>query len=115
SLKSKGLGVIAHPDRVGAPQKQGRTLRLEIVGQDRPGIVREISRALAAHNVNVEELHTECSSAAMSGESLFKAQARISIPQSCDATRLRQRLETIAEDLIVDINFAELTSEPTLS
>ena len=63
---------------------------LEIVGQDRPGIVRQISHALASFGVNVEELHTECSSAAMSGETLFKARATLSIPDSCDASQIRR-------------------------
>ena len=60
---------------------------LEIVGQDRPGIVREISHALASFGINVEELQTECASAAMSGETLFKARARLSLPESCDARK----------------------------
>ena len=82
---------------------------LEIVGQDRPGIVREISHALASFGVNVEELHTECASAAMSGETMFKARARLSIPESCDTAQVRQQLEKIAADLIVEISLAELT------
>jgi glycine cleavage system regulatory protein len=60
------------------------------------------------HGVNVEELQSECSSAAMSGETLFKARAKLSIPQSCDAKRLREQLEKIASDLIVDVSLAEL-------
>jgi glycine cleavage system regulatory protein len=81
---------------------------LEIVGQDRPGIVREVSHALASFGVNVEDLHTECASAAMSGETMFKARATLSIPESCDTARIRQELEKIAEDLIVEISLAEL-------
>jgi glycine cleavage system regulatory protein len=84
---------------------------LEIVGQDRPGIVRQISHALAMHGVNVEELESDCSSAAMSGETLFKARATLSIPPSCDVTVLRRELEQIASDLIVDISLAELPGE----
>jgi glycine cleavage system regulatory protein len=81
---------------------------LDIVGQDRPGIVREISHALAGFGVNVEELQTECASAAMSGETMFKAHARLSLPDSCDAAQVRQQLERIAADLIVEISLAEL-------
>jgi len=107
SLKAKGLSVIAHPDPAAEETAGGQLVFLEIIGQDRPGIVREISHALADYGVNVEELHTECTSAAMSGESLFKAHAKLSVPESCNTTELRRRLERIAEDLIVDINFEE--------
>ena len=62
------------------------------------------SHALAGAGVNVEELHTECVSAAMSGETLFKARAKLSIPKTCDVAELKQTLEKIAADLLVDVS-----------
>src|SRR5581483_106245 len=60
TLEARGLTVIAHADRA-KPAASGRPMTvLEIVGQDRPGIVRQISHALAGFGINVEELHTEC-------------------------------------------------------
>jgi glycine cleavage system regulatory protein len=88
----------------------GRQTRLEIVGQDRPGIVREISAALARAGVNVEEFSSEVASAPMSGEALFKAVARLQLPEHCDLAGLRKELEKIAADLLVDISFTELTA-----
>ena len=106
-LQARGLTVVVHPDEPKAPPLTARMSVLEIVGQDRPGIVREVSHALASFGVNVEDLHTECASAAMSGETMFKARATLSIPESCDTVRIRQELEKIAEDLIVEITLAE--------
>ena len=108
ALAARGLNVVVHSDRPGTADATRPLSVLEIVGQDRPGIVRQISRALADFGVNVEELHTECSSAAMSGETLFKARARLSIPASCNAAALRQTLEKIAADLIVEISLEPL-------
>ena len=108
-LESRGLTMVVHPDQPNPPAAPARQSVLEIVGQDRPGIVREISHALASFGVNVEELETECASAAMSGETLFKARARLSIPESCDTAQVRQQLEKIAADLIVEISLADLT------
>ncbi len=113
ALEPRGLTVVVHPDQPEAPAPPTRQNVLEIVGQDRPGIVREISHALASFGINVEELQTECVSAAMSGEALFKARARLSLPESCNAAEVRQKLERIAEDLIVEISLAELP-EPAL-
>lgn len=78
-------------------------LRLSLVGNDRPGIIREVSRALAAQQVNVENLETECSSAPMSGETLFHARATLRAPAGLSLDELQQGLEQIADDLIVDI------------
>ena len=111
ALASRGLTVVVHPDGPRLIPQSGRLSRLEIVGQDRPGIIREISRVLASYSVNVEELHTECESGAMSGERIFKAVAKLSIPGSCDAGEVRQKLEKIAEDLIVEISLADLPVE----
>ena len=108
SLETRGLSVVLQPDRPEAAAPLPRLTTIEIVGHDRPGIVRQISRALAAHGVNVEELETELSSAAMTGETLFKATAKLGIPPSCDTAELRLELEKIAADLIVDISLAEL-------
>jgi glycine cleavage system regulatory protein len=110
-LASRGLTVVAHTDQTKTTAPAGRLSVVEIVGQDRPGIVRQISHALAEYGVNVEELRTECASAAMSGETLFKARTRLSIPESCNVEEIRRKLEKIAEDLIVDISFADETGE----
>ena len=107
-LASRGLTVVAHPDQLEASSTPAPQSDLNIVGQDRPGIVREISHALAAFGVNVEEFQSECASAAMSGETLFKAHARLSIPEKCDVGQIRHELERIAADLIVEIELAEL-------
>ena len=107
ALDARGLTVVVHSEKPHAAVAR-RTNILEIVGQDRPGIVRQISHTLAEAGVNVEELHTECASAAMSGETLFKARAVLSIPDSCEIAKLRQNLEKIAADLIVEISLENL-------
>ena len=110
-LEREGLTVVVYPDRPEPEQSTRTMVFLEIIGQDRPGIVHQISHALARHGVNVEELNTECISAAMSGETLFKAQAKLNIPESCNLAVLRSELEKIAADLIVDLTLKELPRE----
>ena len=102
-LDAQGLSVLIHSDKPKPAAKHPLSV-LEIIGQDRPGIIREISHALASFGVNVEELHTECVSAAMSGETLFKARATLDIPESCNLSELLKTLEKIAADLVVDVS-----------
>ncbi len=103
SLSVQGLQVVVQADPAAPAVVLQPMALLEIVGQDRPGIVREISRVLAGKGGNVEELSPECGSAPMSGETLFKATARLQIPPTCDSATLRQELEKIAADLFVDV------------
>jgi len=65
-----GTGGAGRADRVtrgteGASGAPGRRMKLEVVGQDRPGIVRDISHALASRGVSIEELVTDCVSGSM--------------------------------------------------
>jgi glycine cleavage system regulatory protein len=76
---------------------------LELVGQDRPGILHQISQVLARHNVNVEELSSDCVNAPMDGSILFKARASVLLPTSVSIAQLRSELEKIASDLMVDV------------
>ena len=109
-LQEHGLQIVVRPGETAASTAKGRQARLEIVGHDRPGIVREITSALARANVNVEEFSSECVSAPMSGETLFKAAARLQLPERCDLAALKKELEKIAADLLVDISFAEVSA-----
>ena len=108
--KISGLSVVIQPTQSAVAATSGRQTKLEIVGSDRPGIVREITHALARANVNVEEFSSELVSAPMSGETLFKASARLQLPDKCDLAALKKDLEKIAADLLVDVSFAELSA-----
>jgi glycine cleavage system regulatory protein len=107
-LQAQGLNVVISAGEAEVHPPKGALTALEIIGQDRPGIIREISRALANQGVNVEELSSELVSAPMSGEPLFKARARLQLPEKCNLAALRNELEKIAADLMVDISFAEI-------
>jgi glycine cleavage system regulatory protein len=110
-LQENGLQLVVRADRPAAAGVSGQQTKLEIVGSDRPGIVRDITSALAWANVNVEEFSSEVVSAPMSGETLFKAVARLQLPEHCDLAALKRDLEKIAADLLVDVSFAELAGK----
>ncbi len=106
ALQADGVTVIIHPDETTQIDGTTKSVSLSLVGQDRPGILYQISAALARQNINVEELETECNSAPMSGEMIFKATARLEIPESCVLAELRRELEEIGSELMVEITVA---------
>jgi glycine cleavage system regulatory protein len=87
------------------PAKSGETLQLELVGQDRPGIVREVTGVLAALGVNIEEFETGTERTAWSGDPLFRAQARLSIPAGVTSDEVQAALEAISGEIMVDFRF----------
>ncbi len=106
-LESRGVTVVVRADAEAPAAAPSRAARLDVVGHDRPGIIRHLSRSLASHGVNVEELTTECYSAPMSGEMLFRANALLLLPKGCDLKALRKDLESLAGELMVDISLEE--------
>lgn len=114
-LETRGLKVVVEPvagrARAGDAAAE-RSMDLELVGLDRPGIVREISQLLAQHAVNVDELTTDRTSAPMSGEMLFRARARIRMPAGFDLPALRRGLDRVASDLMVEIHLLDPPAAP---
>ena len=106
-LEGEGLTVVVRTEAQTPVVKEGTETVIEVTGQDRPGIVSQLSNTLARYQVNVEELQTECVSAPMSGETLFKAVIRMKIPAGCDVGSLRNDLEKSAADLMVDIEYPD--------
>lgn len=103
-LERDGLRVIVHAEGAGAAAKgAGVAAVVELVGQDRPGILRSVSGVFAQHGVNVEELSSERVSAPMGGGTLFQARAVVLVPAAVSVAALRADLEKIAADLMVDL------------
>lgn len=104
-LPNLRVSVTQAPGTTPAP---GRKLTLELVGNDRIGIVREVTAVLARHAVNVETLATRAESAPMSSGMLFRAEAALSAPAGLDVRALKTDLEAISNDLMVEMTLGEI-------
>lgn len=105
-LSAQGINVqVAISGQAEEPQQ--RTLLLSLVANDRAGIVHEVSRVLAIHGVNVESLETECAPAPMSADLLFKAEARLGVYPQTDLDALRDALENLTDDLMLELRDAD--------
>ena len=81
-------------------------LSLDLLGQDRPGIIQDITEQLAHLNVNIEELESQIKEASMSGGVLFSAQLKLSLPKSLSPEEVQDSLESMSDQFMVDINFS---------
>lgn len=107
-LADKGLKIVIE-DALAISKPDCREFSFSVVGNDRPGIVREIAQAFAARHINMGELETACSSMPWSGEPLFEATGVIEVPRSVDMNELYDYLDKIADELAVDIRLESST------
>jgi glycine cleavage system regulatory protein len=106
-LQADGLLEITVERGVQEPPTDRRTrLRLELVGADRPGIVHDISRVLAARQVSIEELATTTREAPMAGGLLFEATATLIAGPGVEIEELQAVLEELANELMVDLSLS---------
>ena len=106
ALTEQGFKVVVEPaNALDRPACQD--FNLSVAGLDRTGIVCEIAQAFANRHINMSELETDYSSMPWSGEPLFEAKGVIEVPDSIDMDELYKQLDTIAEELAVDIRLEE--------
>ena len=105
----QGQGLLTLAVLTGSPadtDAEDQMLEIRVLGNDRSGIVREVSNVLSAHDLSIEELATETRDAAMAGGRLFEASVIARVPASVDLDALRRDLERIATEIQVDITLA---------
>src|SRR5262245_42024533 len=102
ALAEQGIEVTVRRD-IDTPKVQGRRAHLTLTGTDHPGIVRDISSALARRGVSIDELNTQVRPGSMTGEPVFTAEALVVVPMAVTIEELRTELEHIANDIMVDL------------
>ena len=106
-LAHAGLHLSVHrgaPDEAAA---SARRIALEIVGNERPGIVRDVTQTLSRLGVNIEAFDSGLESAPFTGAPMFRAHARLSAPANVAPEDLRRALERLAGEIMVDLTVAE--------
>ena len=100
SLRDEGLTVLT--ELGGDSVDSASSHKISVVGNDRPGIVREVTQVLAKQSANVIDLVTEMEPASMSGGELFRATIHFALNADQDLESVIAALENLSPDLMVD-------------
>jgi glycine cleavage system regulatory protein len=107
-LETTGLHLTVEQGAAGADaQPQGCLLKLDLIGNERPGIVRDVTSALTGLGVNIEEFASNLESAPFTGVDMFRARARLRSPNRLAIEDLRKALERLAGEIMVDLAIIE--------
>lgn len=106
-LAQQGLSVVVAGAGEIVPLLPTRSLEIELLGRDHPGIVHEVTEGLANIGVTIETMRTECFSGSMSGGEMFKAVLGIVVPETLSYSAIEQTLHRISNDLMVEVLIEE--------
>lgn len=102
AVDAEGLEVRVVP-AVEGPAKVGEALHVGLVGQDRTGIVDQVTAVLSGLHANIETLKTWVDAEAHSGAPLFHMDAQVRLPPGLAAAGVQSALQAISAEIMVDI------------
>ncbi len=103
TVDAHGLDVRIAPTTEG-PAAAGDALHLDLVGQDRPGIVNQVTAVLGGLNANIETFKTWITAEPHSGVPLFHMEAALRLPPELLAAEVQAAIEEISAEIMVDIS-----------
>jgi glycine cleavage system regulatory protein len=112
-LTNNGLAVVIEKAVTSTAHNRQETQTISLFGLDRPGIIQEISRALAARDFNILDLKTEITRAAMTGDPMFDGQVVIEGCNDVQSEGLTEILDKLSIQLGIDIELIDKSQAPS--
>ena len=113
ALESTGLKLVVAKSDASEQVAAGlRGVGLELVGNDRVGIVSKLTRILAESGVSIEHIHTEIVGTTPAAPKTFKVAAHLLVPTTLSSAELRRRLETVASEMMLDVALDDRAPPP---
>jgi glycine cleavage system regulatory protein len=103
SLEEAGLRITVERSSAAPVATRFRIFDLQLIGHDRPGIVRDVTQALRQLGANIEAFTSDIESAPFTGETMFRATARLQVPDAVTSEEVQKVLERIAGEIMVDL------------
>ena len=103
ALDTAGLHVTVSRSAGGEPAAGLRGVELQLVGDDRKGIVSSLTRILASRMVSIENMHTELVTSPGSGKRSFKIAAHLLVPSALTNEQLHAELDGLAREMMLDV------------
>jgi glycine cleavage system regulatory protein len=101
-VDAQGLEVRIAP-AVEGTGATGDVVQFSLVGQDRPGIVHQVTALLTGLRANIEAFETRLTVEPHSGAPLFHMEARLRLPPELTTAAVQAALEDISGEIMVDV------------
>lgn len=105
ALSNDSLTIFTESGEADSTEPRPQRLKLQVLGPDRPGIIYEVSYALAELSINVIDMYSNAFPASMTGEYMFEAEATAECAADLIEAHLGETLDALSQDLGIDIDF----------
>jgi len=103
AVDAHGLEVRIAP-AIDGPDATGESLRFSLVGQDRLGIVKQVTGVLSGLGANIESFKTWVAAGSETGAPMFNVDAQLRLPPGLSVDSVQAALEAISAEIMVDIS-----------
>jgi glycine cleavage system regulatory protein len=110
-LRDQGLHVTAQQveEPIAAPDAD--EVRLRLTGDDRPGVVHEISTAISEAGISISRLGTVTDLPGDDGGRRFEITAQLTVPVGTDLDAVLDSIAEVAVNLGITLNVEDLTGD----
>ncbi len=112
-LREQGLHVTAQQIEQPTVVPDADELRLRLTGDDRPGVVHEISTAISEQGISISRLRTVTDLPGENGGAQFEITAHLRVPVDADLDAVLDVLAQRAVSLGIELHVEDLTGDDT--
>src|SRR5262249_32425379 len=102
-VDANGLEVRISP-AIEGPAADGEALWFSLVGQDRPGIVQQVTAVLSGREATPDTFDSHVTVEPHAGGQLFHREVLLRLPPDRRASEVQAALEDISAEIMVDVN-----------
>lgn len=103
-LQTRGLLDINVEVASSGVDEPAAAFEVELIGQDRPGIIHDLAHSFAEIGASIDELSTETRDAPMAGGLLFEARAVVTGPASLTIGAVEEAVADLGRDFQLDVS-----------
>ena len=110
-LRDQGVHVTAQQVEEPNEAPDADEVLLRLTGDDRPGVVREISTAISDAGISISRLGTVTDLPGENGGTRFEITARLTVPVGTDLDAVLDSIGAVADSLDIVLNVEDLTGD----
>jgi glycine cleavage system regulatory protein len=110
-LREQGLHITAQQLEEPTAGPEAQEVRLRFTGDDRPGVLHDISTAISDLGISISRLGTALGEADDDGRQQFAITTRLVVPAAVDIDHVLDSIGSLADSLGIELHVEDVTDD----